>query len=110
MNKEEILKASRADNEGQLDEREKLVLGIASRAGIIGGVTACCILSFISKFLLDGPEAAYAGWFVYAAVLTVRNIVLYINLKKTRDLLWALVGAVLAVLSAAALIMKWQVW
>lgn len=110
MNKEEILKVNRADNEGHLDEREKRVSGIASRVGIIGGVIACFVLFFISKFLLDSPEAAYAGWFVYTAMLTSRNIVMYINLKKMCDLLWALVGVVLTIIFAVAIIMKWQVW
>ena len=110
MNKEDILKLNRADTKGQLDEREKQVLGVSSRVGLIGGSIACFMLTFMSKFLLHNIEACYAGWVVYFAMLTSRNIVLYVNLKKIRDLFWGLFALAFAVIFVIALIMKWQVF
>lgn len=41
MNKDEVLKMSREENEGRHDEREIIAFGTASRAGMLVGALVC---------------------------------------------------------------------
>ena len=44
MNKDEILKMSREENEGKHDEREMMAYGTASRVGMLVGAIICAVL------------------------------------------------------------------
>lgn len=51
MNKDEVLKMSREENEGRHDEREIIAFGTASRAGMLVGALVCVLLVFASELL-----------------------------------------------------------
>lgn len=106
MNKEDILKMSQQENKGKLDERELAVLGKASRIGMLVGILLCVALILVSKFILNMPELALAGWMVYFAMQGSSNIVLYMNLKTQSKLTYGIIEIVLAVAFAAAFVIK----
>ena len=56
MNKEEILKMSREENEGRRDEYEMMAYGTASRVGMLVGAIICAVLVFASELLFHIPE------------------------------------------------------
>ena len=53
MNKEDILKLSREENEGRRDEREMAVASAASKVGMMVGGLVCVVLVFIGRFILN---------------------------------------------------------
>ena len=56
MNKDEVLKMSREENEGRHDEREIVAFGTASRLGMLIGALVCVLLVFASELLFHIPE------------------------------------------------------
>lgn len=70
MNKDEVLKMSREENEGRHDEREIIAFGTASRAGMLVGALVCVLLVFASELLFHIPEIGLVGWLVYFAMQT----------------------------------------
>ena len=106
MNKEEILKMSRAENEGKRDEREVMVSGIASKAGMAAGVVACTLLVLASELLLDIPQVGLAGWLVYFSMYGASNLAMYKELKIRRHLEWGIITTAAAVVFAVMLIVK----
>ena len=106
MNKDEILKMSREENEGRHDEREMIVYGTASRVGMLVGAIICAVLVFASELLFHIPEIGLVGWLVYCAMQGSGNIVLYRDLKNRRHLIWGIIETVFAVAFAVALIAK----
>ena len=68
MNKDEVLKMSREENEGRHDEREIIAFGTASRAGMLVGALVCVLLVFASELLFHIPEIGLVGWLVYFAM------------------------------------------
>lgn len=106
MNKDEILKMSREENEGRHDEREMIVYGAASRVGMLVGAIICAVLVFASEVLFHIPEIGLVGWLVYFAMQGSGNIVLYKHLKNYRNLIWGIIEIAFAVVFAVALIIK----
>lgn len=106
MNKDEILKMSREENEGRHDEREMIVYGTASRVGMLVGAIICAVLVFASELLFHIPEIGLVGWLVYSSMQGSGNIVLYRDLKNRRHLIWGIIEIVFAVAFAVALIAK----
>ena len=106
MNKEEILKMSRAENEGRRDEREIMVSGTASKVGMAVGVAICTLLVLASKFLLKIPEVGLAGWLVYFSMYGACNLAMYKELKNRRNLEWGIITTAAAVVFAVMLIVK----
>ena len=86
MNKEEILKLSQQENKGKPDERELNAIGKASRVGIVVGGILCVILVLVSRFILNRPEIALAGWMIYFAMQGSNNITMYVQLKNRTKL------------------------
>ena len=106
MNKEEILKMSRAENEGRHDEREITAMGAASRIGMAVGALMCTLLAFASELLFHIPEIGLASWLVYFSMYGATNFVMYRELKNRRNLKWGIMVTVAAVAFAVALIVK----
>ena len=104
MNKEEILKMSREENEGRHDERETLAHGAASRVGMLVGAIICLVLVLASAFLFHIPEIGLVGWLVYFAMQGSGNVVLYKDLRIRRNLIWGIIEIVFAVAFAVALV------
>lgn len=106
MNKDEILKMSREENEGRHDEREMLVYGTASRVGMLVGAIICAVLVFASELLFHVPEIGLVGWLVYFSMQGSGNVMLYKELKKRRNLIWGIIEIVFAVVFAIVLVVK----
>ena len=106
MNKDEILKMSREENEGRHDEREMIAYGTASRVGMLVGGIICAILVFASELLFHVPEIGLVGWLVYFAMQGSSNVVLYKNLNNRRNLIWGVIEIVFAVAFAVVLVIR----
>lgn len=106
MNKEQILKMSREENEGRHDEREMIAYGTASRVGMLVGALLCALLVVASEFLFCIPEIGLVGWLVYFSMQGSANIVLYKDLKIRRNLIWGIIEIVFAVAFIVVLVVK----
>ena len=106
MNKDEVLKMSREENEGRHDEREIIVFGAASRVGMLVGAFVCVLLVFASELIFHIPEIGLVGWLVYFAMQGSSNIVLHRDLKCRRNLIWGIIEIAFAVAFAVSLIVK----
>lgn len=106
MNKEEILKMSREENEGRHDECEMMAYGTASRVGMLVGAIICAVLVFASELLFHIPEIGLVSWLVYFAMQGSGSIVLYKKLKNRRNLIWGIVEIIFAIAFATALVVK----
>ena len=106
MNKDEVLKMSREENEGRHDEREIIAFGTASRVGMLVGALVCVLLVFASELLFHIPEIGPVGWLVYFAMQGSSNIVLYKDLKNRRNLIWGIIEIAFAVAFAVVLVIR----
>ncbi len=104
MDKEEILKMSREENEGRQDEYETAAASTAAKAGMLAGGLVCVALAFIGKFILKLPAISFAGWMVYFAMYAASNFVLFRKLGNRRNLFWGIVTAAASVGFCIALI------
>lgn len=106
MNKEEILKMSQQENKGRPNEFEMVVLGRASRVGMLVGALICVSLVLVSKLFLNMPELGLVGWMVYFAMQGSNDIVLYKYLKTRSKLVYGILGIIIAVVFAVAIVFK----
>ena len=106
MNKDEVLKMSREENEGRHDEREIIAFGTASRTGMLVGALVCVLLVFASELLFHIQEIGLVGWLVYFAMQGSSNIVLYKDLKNRRNLIWGIIEIAFAVAFAVVLVIR----
>lgn len=106
MNKDEILRMSREENEGRYDEREMIAYGTASRVGMLVGAIICAVLAFAGELFFHIPEIGLVGWLVYSAMQGSGNIVLFNNLKNRRNLIWGIIEIVFAVAFAVVLVVR----
>ena len=106
MNKDEVLKMSREENEGRHDEREIVAFGTASRVGMLIGALVCVLLVFARELLFHIPEIGLVGWLVYFSIQGSSNIVLFRDLKKRRNLIWGIIEIAFAVAFAVVLVIR----
>lgn len=106
INKEDILKMSRQENKGKLDERELAAFGKASRIGMLVGALLCAALILVSEFVLNMPELALVGWMVYFAMQGSSNIVLFKHLKTRSKLIYGIIEIAFAVVFAVEIVFK----
>lgn len=106
MNKDEILKMSREENEGRHDECEMIAYGTASRVGMLVGATICVALVFASKLLFHVPEIGLVGWLVYFAMQGSGSIVLFKKLNSRRNLIWGIIEIVFSVAFVVVLVIR----
>jgi hypothetical protein len=98
MNRDEILKKSREENDG-MDERERAVMLDASKNAFdIGGIV-CCILIILE--CIFSHYANLGTWSVYLSMKATVHIVKYINLREKRSLVLGVIESVVAVLAFA---------
>ena len=106
MNKDEILRKSRQENEGTYDEREMAAFGTAARVGMLVGAFICVALVLASEFLFHAPEIGLVGWLVYFAMQGSNNVALSINLKSRKELIFGIIEIAFAVTFAVLLVIK----
>ena len=106
MNKDEILKMSREENEGRRDEYEMMAYGTDSRVGMLVGAIICAVLVFASELIFHIPEIGLVGWLVYCSMQGSGSIVLYQKLKNRRNLIWGIIEIAFAVAFAVVLVIR----
>lgn len=106
MDRDEVLKMSREENEGRHDEREIIAIGKASRVGMLAGAFVCMLLVLISGAFFQNSEVGLVGWLVYFVMQGSSNIVLYRNLKIRGNLIWGIVEIIFAAAFAAMIVLK----
>ena len=103
MDKESVLKMSREENEGRLDEREMAVSAAASKVGMLVGGLVCIVLVFLGTLVLNAPEISFAGWMVYFSMYAGSNLALFRKLGNRRNLIWGIITAAVSACFCAAL-------
>ena len=106
MEKEEILRRSQLESKGKPDELENYALGAASRVGMVTGAAVCVLLVLVSRYALDVPELALAGWMVLFAMQGSGNLTMYRYLKTKKKLVLGLVEIAFAIVFAVATVVK----
>ncbi|MEE0264074.1 MAG: DUF6442 family protein [Acutalibacteraceae bacterium] len=104
MNKEEILKLSQQENQGKPDELELNAIGKASRAGMVVGGILCVILVLVSRWVLNRPELALAGWMIYFAMQASNKIAMYVQLKNRTSLFCGIMYVIATIGFAVAMV------
>ena len=89
MDKETILKKSREENLGGMDEWELAIEAKSAKISRVVGLVACMILVFVAAPLLDNRPLAQGAWMVYFSMLGSSDLYMYMKTKKKRKLLWA---------------------
>lgn len=105
MNKEDILKKSREENQNG-DEREHHVVGIASRVGISIAGLLCVILMLVSELLFDSSILALSGCFVSLGMYAGQKFTLYRYTKKKSDLTVGAIDSIGAIIALVLLVTK----
>lgn len=104
MNKEEILKMSRQENEGRQDEREMAAYGEAGKVGMLVGGLLCAVLVFVSEVFLNNHVIGLVAWMVYFAMQGSHGITLYCKLKQRKHLFLGIFELVFSAAFLAALL------
>ncbi len=90
MNKEDILKKSRDENEGKSDEREIQISSSAARIGMtVGGILSLIIVVF-SK-IVDVPLVGLSALTIYFCMFGSRHLYYF---KYTKDKLMLIMGLI----------------
>ncbi len=103
MEKDDILKRSRAENQGRQDERELAAGGTAAKVGMLTGSLVCVALVFVGKLLLHDGRVGLVAWLVYFAMEGSRNLALYKELRTRYNLIWGIIEIAFAVAFGATL-------
>lgn len=106
MNKDEILKRSRQENEGKHDECEMAAYSTASRVGMLVGTFVCVALILASEFVFHLPEIGLVGWLVYFAMQGTSNVVLFTKMKKRKQLIWGIIEILFSITFAVTIVLR----
>ena len=90
MDKETILKMSRAENEGQPDEWEQSVVGQAAKISRAVGLAVCMILVFVAE-VLQSRYLGWGAWITFFAMEGSSNLYKYLKTKQKYELIWAVI-------------------
>ena len=71
MNKEEILKRARKENNG-VDEVKRAAENEAAKISIAIGLAACMLLNLLDVFILNTEAIGEACWIIYGTMITSR--------------------------------------
>ncbi|MCD8048748.1 MAG: DUF6442 family protein [Clostridia bacterium] len=104
MDKEDILRKSRKENDGMPDERELAEYGNAARVGMRVGGWLCLALTIVGSFVFKNYVLASVGWFVYFVMMGSNHAALYARLKNRKDLAYAVGELLIAAAYAVALV------
>lgn len=91
MNKEDILKRAKKDNNG-FDERDRMLLNQATAIGYAVGGVLCMIINLIS-YLVEGidPLVGTTCWLIYCGMMTATSIFKCIRINKKGYILLTIV-------------------
>lgn len=97
MNKEEILKRAREENNG-IDEVKCAAENEAAKISISIGLAACMLLNFLDSILLHTDVIGEACWIIYGTMITSRLWVYACSLKKIGYLMGAIMTTAFTIL------------
>ena len=97
MNKEEILKKSRQENQ-KADEMEIAVHYEAKRMGMYAGFFVLIAILLYYTFILKHPSIQVEVFMVIAASCAIEEFLLYAKLRRKRDILFGIIGLALFVM------------
>ena len=103
MDKERILESSRRENKN----RDLVELEAAAHAGNIAGrvgATVCILLFLVFRFFTG--TCLFSPWIIYFSILAAHSLVRYTRLKKTTDLLFSVLYAVMCLLFLVLFILR----
>lgn len=96
MNRDEILKMSRKENQN----KDLVELDAASQAGNIAGrvgASVCCFISVIFHCFTD--TLLYSPWIIYFSILGTHHIVKFNKIKRKSDLFLSIIYLGMCVLA-----------
>ncbi len=89
MDKEEILKKSREENEDQDGEYEESVLAQAYKISICVGSVLCVLLIIATRYWSDIAEVAFGGLLLLFTVTGSSDLTMFVKLKEKKYLFHA---------------------
>ena len=108
MDKEQILKLSRQENEKKYDEYEVSAIDYSYKISrIIGGIL-CALLAWVGAFLYEARELSMGVCSVYFSMAASSNIIRFIKLKRKQDLIWGIIES-LVTIASLVLVFVWLV-
>ena len=101
MNREEILQASRRENQKKDLAELEILQQAGSHASQVGAL-ACCVVSLLSSAIAH--RLLYSPWVIYFSMLGIQWRVRFIKGKRKSDMVISLLFFALAVLALAGLV------
>ena len=105
MNKEEILKKAREENQG-VDEVQRATEREAAKMSRVVGASACAFFTLMDKLVFRTGAISDICWIIYGIMLTTDMWVYAANLKKKRWLSLALLGTLGCAILIAVLFLE----
>lgn len=100
MEKNEVLRRAQAQK-GQ-DEREAQVYQRSNQVSMVVGITVCLALFFVKKIIAGESGRDVLG--LYFTMMAASYFYRWYQLRKTSDLVWALIGVAIAVMDLGSYI------
>ena len=97
MNKEEILKKAREENQG-VDEVKRAAEKDAAELSTAVGLAVCMLLNLLDTIILETGVIGDACWIIYGTMVSTRLWVYAASLKKKGYLIGAVITTILVVL------------
>lgn len=91
MNKEEILKKAREENQG-VDEVQRATEREAAKMSRVVGASACAFFTLMDKLVFKTGAISDICWILYGIMVTTDAWVYAINLKQKRYWMLSLLG------------------
>ena len=83
MDREEVLRKSRNENQ-KMDERERVVIGQAGKIAAMVGAIICMLIYGIDYTFAE--EYNSSCWIIYGSIMFVTNLVKFVKLKRKSEL------------------------
>lgn len=97
MNKEEILKKAREENQG-VDEVKRAAENEAAKISMAVGLAACMLLNLLDTIFLETHVIGEACWIIYGTMVTTQLWVYAGSLKKKGYLIGAVITTIFVIL------------
>ena len=107
MDKEEILKKSREENEGRDGEYERSLFAKSTKTSRYVGFAVCLALAVVARYL-HKPEVAFAGLIVLFSMQAGLYLSMFSHIKEKIDLIFGIICCCSAITAVGALVYLWM--
>ena len=107
MDKEEILKKSREENECRDGEYERSLFAKSTKTSRYVGFAVCLVLAVVARYL-HKPEVAFAGLIVLFSMQAGLYLAMFSHIKEKIDLIFGIICSCSAITAAGALVYLWM--